>query len=226
MKNILFASLFILAFTASYAVAQDQPKISFAVIGGANLQNLTGKAYNGDKLNNDMLLGYHIGFNARIPITSNCFFQPGLQFAIKGFKNKSELSTSTTKLNYIEMPLNMGYKTSLGNGTVVFGFGPYVAYAFGGKQTTKGSSPTVEDNIEFKNVVEEIEPGVYEPGVFLKPLDAGANLFAGYEMASGIFVQLNAQLGLLNIWPEYKGLSGDKTSEKNTGFGLSTGYRF
>ena len=226
MKNRLFSIVSILVLSATLATAQDQPKISFGVLGGVNLHNLTGKAYNGDKLNNDMMLGYHIGVNARIPIASRCFFEPGLQFAIKGDKNKSELSTSTTKLNYIEMPLNMGYKTSLGKGSVVFGFGPYVAYAFGGTQTTKGSSPTVEDKIKFKNVVEETEPGVYEPGVFFKPLDAGANVFAGYEMASGIFVQLNAQFGLLNIWPEYKGLTGDKTSEKNTGYGLSAGYRF
>ena len=70
MKNRLFTSLLILALSATFANAQDSPKISFAVIGGLNLQNLNGKAYNGDKLNNDLLLGYHIGFNAQIPIAS------------------------------------------------------------------------------------------------------------------------------------------------------------
>jgi len=223
MKNRLFSIVSILVLSATLATAQDQPKISFGVLGGVNLHNLTGKAYNGDKLNNDMMLGYHVGVNARIPIASRCFFQPGLMFSVKGDKNKSAESTSTTKFNYLEMPLNMGYKTSLGSGSVTFGFGPYIAYALGGKVKTEGSSATVEYDIEFKNTVEAGDLGLVK---YYKHLDAGANIFAGYEMTSGLFVQLNAQFGMLKINPEYKEYPEDKAAEKNTGFGLSAGYRF
>ncbi|HZK92717.1 MAG TPA: hypothetical protein VFC67_00815, partial [Prolixibacteraceae bacterium] len=61
---------------------------------------------------------------------------------------------------------------------------------------------------------------------YYKALDAGANAFVGYEMVNGIFCQLNMQLGLLKINSEYSDYPDDKTSVKNTGFGLSTGYRF
>jgi hypothetical protein len=57
-------------------------------------------------------------------------------------------------------------------------------------------------------------------------LDAGANAFAGYEMASGIFVQLNTQFGLVSINPQDKRIVDDKSSVKNSGFGVSLGYRF
>jgi len=223
MKNRLFTSLFILALSVTFASAQDSPKTSFAIIGGANLQNMTGKAYNGDKLNNDMLLGYHIGFNAQIPIAQQFYFQPGLLYSTKGSKTKSELSNSTTSINYLEMPLNIVYKAACSNGSFMVGVGPYVAYGLKGKVKTTGDAVTVETNIEFKNTIELTDP-LDVP--FYKGFDAGANAFAGYEMANGVFCQLNMQLGLLKINSEYSEYPDDKTSVKNTGFGLSTGYRF
>ena len=223
MKNKLFTSLLVLALSVTFASAQDGPKTSFAIIGGLNLQNLTGKAYNGDKLNNDLLLGYHIGMNAQIPIASSLYFQPGLLYSTKGAKTKSETSNSTTSINYLEMPLNMVYKTACGNGFFMAGAGPYVAYGIGGKVKTTGDSPTIESKIEFKNTIELTDP-LDVP--FYKAFDAGASAFVGYEMANGVFCQLNMQLGLLKINSQYREFPDDKTSVKNTGFGLSTGYRF
>jgi hypothetical protein len=37
---------------------------------------------------------------------------------------------------------------------------------------------------------------------------------------------LTAQLGMININSDIKDVSGDDTKFKNTGFGLSVGYRF
>jgi hypothetical protein len=45
-------------------------------------------------------------------------------------------------------------------------------------------------------------------------------------LEGGIFLQLDTQLGMLKINPEDKRISSDKSSVKNTGFGLSIGYRF
>jgi len=129
-----------------------------------------------------------------------------LMFAIKGAKNTYTIFgaefTDQTKINYIEMPLNLVYKGALGNGFVMIGFGPYLAYGISGKQIFEGNSLT------------------FERGTGYKAFDAGGNIFAGYEMASGIFLQLDTQFGMLNINPD------DNTPTKNTGFGLSLGYRF
>jgi hypothetical protein len=118
------------------------------------------------------------------------------------------------------LPLNLVYKGALGNGFILVGLGPYIGYAIGGNVTPDGGSAT---DIEFKNVVETSDPLTVP---YLKAFDAGGNIFAGYELASGIFIQLSAQLGMLKINPEYKVLTDDKSSVKNTGFGLSLGYRF
>jgi hypothetical protein len=229
MKTKLFSILIILMLTASFAIAQgtDNGKMSFGLLGGVNFQNLNGKDAGGDKLENDMIVGYHFGVNVQIPIVPEFYFQPGLLYTTAGAKNSYTMLgttyTGTTKISYLELPLNFVYKGALGNGFVMVGFGPYLAYGIGGKAKIEGGAVTVENDIKFTSVVKEGE----DPFVpYYKPFDAGANIFAGYQMASGIFVQLNTQFGMLKINPEDKRITDDKSSVKNTGFGLSLGYRF
>ena len=56
--------------------------------------------------------------------------------------------------------------------------------------------------------------------VYFKPLDAGANILFGYEFSNKLSAQLNAQLGLVNI-----NAYDNDAKIKNTGFGVSLGYR-
>jgi Outer membrane protein beta-barrel domain len=127
-------------------------------------------------------------------------------FAVKGAKNTPEIFggevTTETKINYIEMPLNLVFKAALGNGYIMLGFGPYVAYGISGKR------------------VSEVGDLTFERGVDYDAFDAGGNIFAGFETAGGIFLQLDTQFGMININPN------DDAVTKNTGFGLSLGYRF
>jgi hypothetical protein len=227
MKKRLFSFGLILLLTAPLAIAQDtdKAKISFAILGGINFQDLTGKDNNGDKLENDMIIGYHGGVNVQIPIVPHFFFQPGLSFTTKGAKNTYGSLTGTFKLSYIELPLNVVYKASLGKGYLIFGFGPYIAYAIGGKASIENESIFIDTDIEFKNVIESGDPLV----PYVKAFDAGGNIFAGFELGAGIFFQLNAQFGMLKINPKDNRIIpaySDKLSVKNTGFGLSLGFRF
>lgn len=225
MKTRLVSFVLIFFLSATFAVAQvnTNAKTSFAILGGVNFQNLNGKNFNGDKLENDLILGYHAGVNAQIPIAPEFYFQPGLLYTTKGAKNTSGAFTGTYNLSYVEVPLNLVYKALLGNGYFMLGFGPYVAYGINGKFTGEAGSASLKSDIVFKNVVETGDP-LTTP--YLKALDAGGNIFVGYEMPAGIFLQLNTQLGMLNINPEYKSITTDNSSLKNTGFGLSLGYRF
>lgn len=224
MKKRFFSFAIILFLSASLiAQSTDQAKISFAILGGVGLQNFNGKDYGGDKFTNTMILGYHGGVNVQIPLVPEFYFQPGLLFSTKGSKNESSLLTNTYKLSYIELPLNFVYKGLLGNGYVMVGFGPYVAYAIGGKVITEGGPVSFETDIVFKNTVEFGDPLLVQ---YFKAFDAGGNVFAGYEMANGIFLQLNTQLGMLNIKPDDNLLPNSKALFKNTSYGISLGYRF
>lgn len=208
MKTIQLSLILTLLISSAMAQTGEIGKTSFAILGGVNLQNLNGKDMNGDKLENDLTLGFHAGINAQIPVAPEFYFQPGLLFTTKGAK----ISTDNYTLSYVELPLNFVYKALVGKGYFMLGFGPYVAYGIGGK------------NIEFKKVVESGDSNSVK---YFKPFDAGANLFFGYELPSGIFAQLNTQLGLLDIHPEDNRVSvDDKSSVRNTGYGISIGYRF
>jgi hypothetical protein len=54
-------------------------------------------------------------------------------------------------------------------------------------------------------------------------MDFGLNFLAGYELSNKLSFQLNAQLGISSISTKVEGYSRAKT--KNTGFGVSVGYR-
>lgn len=223
MKTRILIIVSMLFLSATFVTAQGVKKASLGILAGVNFQNLNGKDYDGDKLENDLIVGFHVGANVMIPIAPEFYFQPGLLFSTKGAKSSSDLSTSTIRLSYIEMPLNLVYRGQLGNGYIFLGLGPYVGYAIMGNVKTESGGNTEKQDIEFQNVV-EIDDPLTVP--YSKALDVGANIFFGYELPVGVFVQLNAQLGLVKINPEYKILADDKSSIKNTGFGLSLGYRF
>ena len=226
MKTRLLSMALILILSVPFTMAQDPVKTSFGILGGVNFQNFNGKNNSGDMLENDMIIGYHAGFNIQIPLAPQFYFQPGLLFSTKGSEKSFGSFTGTYKLSYIELPLNLVYKGLLGTGYVFIGFGPYAAYGIMGKSELEVGSATIESDIEFKDVLESGDP-LTTP--YFNPLDAGANIFFGYEMAGGIFVQLNAQLGLLKINPEDNRdivVYSDELSVKNTGFGVSLGYRF
>lgn len=226
MKSKTFSLIIGLALFTVAAQAQDG--VSFGLRAGVDFQNINGKNFFGDNLENDLVARYHAGINVELPLAPGFHLQPGLLFTTKGAKGTDNFLgqnvTTTVNLSYIEVPVNLLFKPELGTGRMLLGFGPYVAFGVGGKATTESGGVSGEVDIEFKNEVDEGDPeGVF----YAKRVDSGANLLVGYEFMGGLSFQLNAQLGLADINPEDRTITEkDETSFKNTGFGLSLGYRF
>jgi len=205
------------------AQAQESGSTTFGIRAGVNFQNITGKTYDNKDVNYKLKTGFNVGVNAEIPVAPDFYVQPGILFSTKGAKDKDD-DDIKVKLSYIEVPINFLYKPALGDGKLLLGIGPYVAFGIGG---TISDAAGKEKDLEFKSEVsqaEYLQAGL--PSPFVKRLDVGGNLLFGYELSSKISAQLNAQLGLVNINPEIEGVSNDKTKYKNTGFGVSLGYRF
>lgn len=188
-------------------------RTTFGIRAGVNFQTLNGKNNEGRDLENNISTGFHAGLNAEVPLGTGFYVQPGVLYSLKG----AELENGQDKirLSYIEVPINLVYKPILGTGNMVLGFGPYVGFGVDGKYDINDR----ETEIDF---VGEYEPNNNAPQ--LRRLDGGANLLAGYEFANKLSFQLNAQLGLLNILPE--NYPAEEAKLKNTGFGVSLGYRF
>lgn len=224
LSNFIITCMLALFATVLQAQSVENGRTNFGILGGINAQNFFGKDFQGNELENDLATGFHVGVNAQIPIAPEFYFQPGLLFSTKGAKNRDKAITTTYQLSYIELPLNLVYKGLLGNGYVMVGLGPYLGYGIQGRVSQKGDgSLNTDTDVAFTNRVESSDP-LTTP--YFRAFDVGGNVFAGYEFANGIFTQLNAQLGMIEINPEDNRFPGDKTSVKNIGFGLSLGYRF
>ena len=223
-KNIILTIC--LAAITFIAEAQTSDHPSFGFRAGINFQNINGKDENGDKLSNKIVPRFHIGVNAELPIATDFYVQPGLLFSTKGAKSTEPIggqpADQKLNLSYLEVPVNLLYKPVLGKGKLILGFGPYIAFGLAGSVKTEGSGQTATTDVKFKNTVKPSDPA---GKAYFKPVDAGANLLFGYELSNKWSAQLNAQLGLTKINPSNEGASNDKSSWKNTGFGVSIGYR-
>ena len=206
----------------SCVLTQTNAQVSFGLTAGGNLQNITGTDAKGDKLSNKLVPRFALGVNLGFMIAPEYSIQPGITFATKG-ANSADGNTKTN-LSYIEVPINFIYKPVFMGGNLLLGFGPYVAYGVGGKVKTTIGGVTVDRKVSYKKTI-TVENLLSPTNVYYAPLDAGVNFLAGYELSNGISFQINAQLGLVKTNPTVTGATSDKTSLKNTGFGVSLGYK-
>lgn len=150
-------------------------QVKFGPKVGLNLSNLTG-----DVDGSETLTGFSIGAVAEVGLASNWYFQPGLQFSTKGAKYDLDyLGDAKLKLNYIEVPVNFGYKINVGPANILAFAGPYLAYGVGGN---------LED--------EDVEWGSSKGE--LNPFDLGLNIGAGLEI-DNLQIGLQYGFGLSNM---------------------------
>lgn len=222
MKNLkLILSAMLMLMVSSAAISQG-----IGIRAGVNFQNINGKDEFNNSLKNDLVTGYHVGLVGEIGIAPTFYLQPGILFTTKGTVSKDEVVgqslKNTLSLGYLEVPINLVFKPAIGNGHIILGFGPYIAYGVNGKVKTKAGGNSQDFDVTFTNTVESSDN---QEDFYVKRIDSGANLFFGYEFAGNFSIQLNTQLGMVNISPKYAGFSDD-TKWNHTGFGLSAGYRF
>lgn len=187
---------------------------TFGITAGVNWNNINGKTATGGKLDNKLKTGFNGGVNVEFPVSNGFYLQPGVEYRQKGaeLNNGNKLT-----LSYIDVPVNFIYKPMLGAGSMLLGFGPYVGFGINGKMKAVNGT---ERKVTFNNTYSTSEA----EDIQFKKLDAGANFLIGYEFKSKLSAALKAQLGLININPDTN-IPGDETRYRNTGFGLSLGYR-
>jgi len=203
--------------TTVFAIGAKAQNTTFGVRAGINFQNLTGDDGYGHKYDDKLKTGINLGLNAEIPIAEDFYVQPGLLFTTKGAKDKTYRKVNV-RLSYLEIPINLMFKPELGDGKLLLGFGPYIGIAVGGSYTDLNGHKT---QYKFANKVSTTEAG---NGPYVRRMDFGGNFLAGYELSNKVSFQLNAQLGMSSIATKVEG--SNRAKVKNTGFGVSVGYRF
>jgi len=224
MKTIRL-SLFILFITTVSANAQV-----FKV--GVNLANIS-ISNDGDVDDNSLLTSFHAGFSGDIKIAPFLFFQPGILFTGKGSKTQSGSVSdptyfrATTNPMYVEVPINLIFKTPAAPIRFFIGGGPYLAVGIAGKNKTDGkflgTSFNSEENIRWS----DDDPSTldYEEGAgygIMKRFDYGLNATAGIQTK---FLVLSAQYGhgLAKLQSGSNSSADDKN--KHRVFGISVGFK-
>lgn len=188
----------------------------------------------GAKSKGQLRSGIRAGLLTDIKITDDLSFQPAVYYSKKGYELErtstvniggapyDEIYNRYVTINYLELPLNMQYKFSIGTGYVFVGAGPYVAAALSGKvlnQTTRMSTDSQSMGAEVETVRGDLKIG---SGVNdqIKYIDAGLNANLGYLWDSGFLVRGSTAIGLKNLAP----VGDDDNSIRNFSFSLTLGY--
>lgn len=234
MKKSLFMCCTVVSMLfAHLCIAQVQ----WGVRAGLNASNSTFGISENSTVDTDPVVRLQIGFTVDIPISNSIYLLPSIMYQGKGFKGmgvwpviSGEESELKVNLSYLVMPLQVVFKPKIGeNGRLLAGAGPYLGYGMGG--AWQAESDLLYDDIMLAQREGEVnfttdgsvgEMGVYNYG---KPWDYGIGFLLGYEYKQVYSLQVNADFGLANLQYQYGDYdTGQKL--KNSGVGLSLGYKF
>jgi hypothetical protein len=220
MRSLFLILLFVLFYTLSSAQVVFVPEIG-AGLSGFLFSPQSYPVYTAASVTPEFSL--KVGGFVELPLSKHFYFQPGLFLSFKGAETAFSSYTSagnydsvkeTFKTNYLEVPVNLFYKTRVrGKGRFIFGIGFVPSYMFGGQDQfqERGKYAGRQTNTN--------ETYVMMPGQIFHAFDLGISSSGGYELPIGLFFRLYSNIGLSNIG------FGDELY-KNRMWGISVGYVF
>lgn len=165
-KMVLSAAVALLAITGL------QAQTSFGLKAGLNVSKLTGSNFDNQKVKS--LFGANGGVFASIPAGKNFSVQPELSFSMEGAQEEN--SNAKLKVNFINLPVMLKYRTESG---FFVEAGPQVGYLASAKADGNGAT------IDFKDQLQSFN------------FSAGAGL--GYQLDKSIGVGARYMFGLSDI---------------------------
>lgn len=160
------------------------------------------------------IVGTHVGLGVHLDLHNGIYVKPGIYYNRMGGEMNVLGVTSTTKLNYINIPINLGYNYQISDkiGALFLEAGPQVGYALSGFTHAKGV-------LGFLGIDKKTDISFGGKKSETNPFDWGFNFGLGYETPWGVYLKGTYGLGMNNI-------SNDVNTEiKNDNWNVSLGYR-
>jgi hypothetical protein len=199
MKKLILIAL------ATVGVMQANAQLSINPEVGYNAANMD-YTIPTTKLDTRTLHGLKIGATADVDIYKGLFFEPGIFYSAKGTQTVNAV-TSILHVNYLEVPLDLGYRFDMGKpGAIFVTAGPYLGFGLNGHYKDFLS---IDSDIKFGSNATEY-----------KKLDVGMNVSLGYVSPIGIFIRGSLSKGFTNL------SNVAQTTLKNYVWGVSVGYAF
>ena len=200
MKKLIFAAI-IAVVSLSIAHAQSIQSVKFGAKAGVNFANLVGD----DVEDASMRTSFHVGGVVDLMISDKFSFQPELLYSSQGARYKYDENgfdvEQTLKLDYLNLPLMGKFHVTEEFSLHV---GPQIGFLLAANAKIESEGITVEDDVKD----------------FIKDIDFGVNLGAGYKLPSGLFFDARYNIGLSNLPDE----GDDKV--RNSVIQVSVGYLF
>lgn len=192
-------------------VTLTSSKIMWNVKVGYGLANFIG-----DAEDNSMKPSLKVGVGVDIPLGGKWLLMPSIEYKQKGYKSCYEDEDTKEEdkitLHYFQLPILMGYKIGFNsNAGMTLKFGPYLAYAFKGKEKYEYS---------YNGKVEKESFDLFDE-TDVKRFDCGVSLGVDFEYKRFV-IGAEADFGCLNIMKdEY-----DDLKMYNAAMYFSVGYKF
>jgi hypothetical protein len=229
MKKKLMICGILLSLSLSFIHAQ---KSSAILRGGVNLANVSINN-DGDIEDAKTLTSFQVGIIGDFNLTSFLAIQPGLVFTGKGTKAQSgeegdaNWYRASSNPYYLEVPVNLVFKTPTGNVKFFAGAGPYLGIGIAGKNKVNGAvlgtSFSSEEKIEFSND-DPSTLGEEEGAGFgiLKRFDYGLNGLVGIE-SKNLVLSANYGFGLAKL--QSGADSDDDNNNKHRVLSFTLGFK-
>lgn len=177
LLTIIFATLSISAFSQ---------KVNWGLKFGGGLATQSVKNTNIIATNSTITLNFGGFVNYNLP--GQWALQSGLGISNKGGENVEDGITTTPKITYVDLPLNIAKKFNFpGLGMYYFGAGGYAARALSGKNKFETPNSVSSEKLEFGNNAD------------VKREDYGLNFTTGLELNNHLLFDIRYELGLNNI---------------------------
>jgi hypothetical protein len=195
MKKIIVVLVILIA------VSSTAQKINFGIKAGLNVSMLTGNANEIMSSNN----GFFAGALLELKILGKIAIQPELLFSTQGakFESKDLTYATTTKMNYIILPVMVKYYPVAG---LFVEAGPQAGFLISAKKD-------IDNRITNVSTSENIKEAT-------KDFDMSINAGVGYDILDKVVAQVRYCIGLTNT------STLANTDIKNGVFQLSVGYKF
>jgi hypothetical protein len=195
MKKIIVVLVILIA------VSSTAQKINFGIKAGLNVSMLTGNANEIMSSNN----GFFAGALLELKILGKIAIQPELLFSTQGakFESKDLTYATTTKMNYIILPVMVKYYPVAG---LFVEAGPQAGFLI-------SANKDIDNRITNVSTSENIKEAT-------KDFDMSINAGVGYDILDKVVAQVRYCIGLTNT------STLANTDIKNGVFQLSVGYKF
>ena len=152
----------------SVASDSDQSKFHFGVRTGLNFTSFY-ENYNvgvSIEANRKLIPGFQIGVVGELAVMKSLAIQPGFLLATQGcgsqYTSGNEVINVTSRIYYIQVPVNVQYKLDVGGMRLLLQAGPYFGYAVSGKDKWEykwdGGNEKDEDSMEFGTEEDQVNP--------------------------------------------------------------------